>query len=151
MWALGCTGTLFALRHVTLNLVAVVIEMITGSPPLEHFGRARALYFVGSQMTAGHKIPQKFNASEELEDFLEKTMKIQPEQRWSPEELLQHPWISSWRLHGDEAALKCGDTNGQIGYNLLCRCWRSPTHKSWWSCMLKPSISQHLLGAYRFI
>ncbi|CAH2069513.1 unnamed protein product [Thlaspi arvense] len=78
VWSLGCT----------------IIEMITGKPPWIDDG-AETLRTIGFP----DELP-KFPArlSETGRDFLEKCLRRDPSERWSCDQLLQHPFLSSSAL-----------------------------------------------------
>ncbi|KAK6927109.1 Protein kinase domain [Dillenia turbinata] len=75
VWSLGCT----------------VIEMVTGKPAWEDNG-ADALLKIGFSNELP-KIPIRL--SELGRDFLEKCLRRNPSERWSCDQLLQHPFVSN--------------------------------------------------------
>ncbi|KVI03673.1 Pleckstrin homology-like domain-containing protein [Cynara cardunculus var. scolymus] len=75
IWSLGCT----------------VIEMVTGKPAWEDRG-IDTLCQIGYSDELP-KLPAHF--SDELRDFLHKCLRRNPSERWSSDQLLQHPFLSS--------------------------------------------------------
>ncbi|XP_031489629.2 mitogen-activated protein kinase kinase kinase 18-like, partial [Nymphaea colorata] len=77
VWALGCT----------------VVEMATGRPPWagDVTDPVSALYRIGCT-DAVPETPE--NLSEEGQDFLRKCFSRNPSERWTAEQLLQHPFVS---------------------------------------------------------
>lgn len=75
VWALGCT----------------VIEMATGRPPwLDFTHPASALY----RIAFSSDVPEFSNfLSEEGKDFLGKCLRREPEERWTTDQLLKHPFL----------------------------------------------------------
>lgn len=77
VWGVGC----------------VVIEMATGlSPWPEQSNPVSALYKIGF---SGERPVFPGWLSEEGQDFLDKCLRVDPIERWSAEELLQHPFLVS--------------------------------------------------------
>ncbi|KAJ4725555.1 Mitogen-activated protein kinase kinase kinase [Melia azedarach] len=75
VWSLGCT----------------IIEMVTGKPAWEDFG-AHTLTRIG----LSNELPRFPTQLSELgRDFLEKCLRRQPSERWSCDQLLQHPFLQS--------------------------------------------------------
>lgn len=73
VWSLGCT----------------VIEMITGKPPWEDRGVDTL-----SRIGFSGELPEfPIGLSELGSDFLEKCLRREPRQRWSCDQLLQHPFL----------------------------------------------------------
>ncbi|XP_031489628.2 mitogen-activated protein kinase kinase kinase 18-like [Nymphaea colorata] len=77
VWALGCT----------------VVEMATGRPPWagDVTDPVSALYRIGCT-NAVPEVPE--NLSEEGQDFLGKCFCRNPSERWTADQLLQHPFVS---------------------------------------------------------
>ncbi|KAK1549956.1 hypothetical protein Q3G72_011192 [Acer saccharum] len=78
IWSLGC----------------LVIEMATGIPPWNGLNVSNPMAAV-LKIACGNEKPQlPTGFSQEGLDFLEKCLERNPEQRWTAEELLNHPYIS---------------------------------------------------------
>ncbi|KAK7276016.1 hypothetical protein RIF29_17147 [Crotalaria pallida] len=74
VWSLGCT----------------VIEMVTGKPPWEDRGVDTL-----SRIGFSGEVPEfPIGLSELGRDFLEKCLRREPKQRWSCDQLLQHPFLA---------------------------------------------------------
>ncbi|GMM48725.1 mitogen-activated protein kinase kinase kinase [Pichia kluyveri] len=80
IWSLGCC----------------VLEMSTGRRPWSNLDNEFAVMY---HIAAGHLplLPNNNELSEQGQDFLKKCLTINPENRASAVELLQHPWIQSIR------------------------------------------------------
>ncbi|XWS29034.1 hypothetical protein CRYUN_Cryun25bG0122000 [Craigia yunnanensis] len=75
VWSLGCT----------------VIEMVTGKPAWEDRG-----FISLSQIANSGELPELPTQLSELgKDFVEKCLRRDPNQRWSCDQLLQHPFVAS--------------------------------------------------------
>jgi serine/threonine protein kinase len=89
VWSLGCT----------------IIEMVTGKPAWEDRG-ADSLSLIGFSNEVP-ELPSKLCVLGQ--DFLMKCLKREPNQRWSCDQLLQHPFLASVNsdLLGDELSPRC--------------------------------------------
>ncbi|XP_077646915.1 serine/threonine-protein kinase PAK 3-like [Lonchura striata] len=71
----------------------VTIEMVEGEPPYFKETRAMARALIRHNGTPQLQEPRRLSAL--LRDFLECSLEPDEEQRWSAQELLQHPFLSS--------------------------------------------------------
>ena len=77
IWSLGCT----------------VIEMITGSHPWKKNSSQDKLNWF--QISVGNQLPEFPSKLSKLgRDFLDKCLRRNPEERWTAEQLLQHPFLA---------------------------------------------------------
>ncbi|KAJ3677259.1 hypothetical protein LUZ60_002983 [Juncus effusus] len=90
-WALGCT----------------VLEMATGKAPWSDVIKDQevmsAIYRIGFCSESMLEIPNWL--SEEAKDFLKKCLKRDPNERWTAEMLLGHPFVSSKRDGDDSSSI----------------------------------------------
>ncbi|KAF3936761.1 PAK-2p27 [Dactylella cylindrospora] len=75
------------------SLGIMTIEMIEGEPPYLNEAPLRALYLIATIGTPKLKDPDEISA--EMKDFLQSALTVDPEQRSSSSELLQHPFMAS--------------------------------------------------------
>ncbi|KAJ6409325.1 hypothetical protein OIU84_008922, partial [Salix udensis] len=89
VWSLGCT----------------IIEMITGKPAWEDHG-ADSLSRIGFSNELP-ELPRQLSVVGQ--DFLKKCLKREPSQRWSCDQLLEHPFLASVSpdLLGNELSPRC--------------------------------------------
>ncbi|KAI0492254.1 hypothetical protein KFK09_026523 [Dendrobium nobile] len=102
VWAFGCT----------------VIEMVTGQPPwpdvADPAGGIRRIGFSGDAPA----IPAWF--SDEAKDFVANCLRINPEERWTAEQLLRHPFVDTSR-----SASNCGSFRVSPKSTLDLSLWES--------------------------
>ena len=67
----------------------LVVEMLTGEHPWAQLTQMQAIFKIGSSATP--TIPS--DITDDAQDFLKQTFKIDHEARPGAPELLQHPWI----------------------------------------------------------
>ncbi|XP_068855762.1 serine/threonine-protein kinase PAK 3-like [Aphelocoma coerulescens] len=75
------------------SLGIVTIEMVEGEPPYFEHTAAMARCLIRQNGTPQLQEPRRLSAL--LRDFLECSLEPDEEQRWSAQELLQHPFLSS--------------------------------------------------------
>ncbi|CEI89533.1 Putative STE/STE11 protein kinase [Rhizopus microsporus] len=76
-------------KHLNRSLGCTVLEMLTGTHPWMHLTSLAALYAIGN-----HKSPEiPSNISSEAKDFLEQCFRINPEDRPTAKQLLEHPFV----------------------------------------------------------
>ena len=85
----------------------LTIEMIDGEPPYLHETPLRALYLIAANGKPSVKEDSKERLSNDLKDFLDKCLEVEPELRAETKDLLKHPFISKAKpLSSLEANIK---------------------------------------------
>lgn len=74
------------------SLGITLLELAHGEPPLADISPMKALFQIPYRPPPTLKEPGKW--SNNFADFLSKCLQINPAQRWSYEQLLNHPWLS---------------------------------------------------------
>ena len=80
IWSLGCVGA----------------ELYEGNPPYREMGMMKALFKIAAIGWTGLRSPDK--AMPEFVDFLDKCFIYDPKERWSAEQLLEHPFMKQAEL-----------------------------------------------------
>ncbi|KAM9957549.1 hypothetical protein ACTFIR_009656 [Dictyostelium discoideum] len=75
------------------SLGIVAIELADGEPPLSEVNPMRAMYMIGRRPPPTFKDPKKW--SPEFVSFVDKCLTKDINERWSPSQLLDHPFIKS--------------------------------------------------------
>ena len=75
IWAVGITA----------------VEMAEGSPPYSEYMPTKAMIDIVTRGFPGYRHPELH--SDELKDFIDKCVKVNPEQRWTADQLLEHPFL----------------------------------------------------------
>ncbi|WOL01643.1 mitogen-activated protein kinase kinase kinase A-like [Canna indica] len=83
VWALGCT----------------IIEMATGRPPWPHVSDAVGALHRIAFSTDVPELPSWI--SKEGKDFLSRCLRRDPKERWTAEQLLQHPFLASFSANSE--------------------------------------------------
>lgn len=76
VWSVGCC----------------VIQMLTGKPPFHQYDNPYTVMFQVSKGNIEDQIPANFPP--EAADFVRKCTALQPGDRWTCQQLLEHPWIA---------------------------------------------------------
>lgn len=98
VWSVGC----------------IVIEMLTGVPPWSTL--TKSIREVFEFITSGKIPPYPKNISANCKDFLDKTLRVNPHERPSIDELLQHPFFKE-PLNEDSLAQTLNDNDPLMGAN----------------------------------
>ncbi|KAN0052971.1 hypothetical protein ACTA71_012452 [Dictyostelium dimigraforme] len=75
------------------SLGIVAIELADGEPPLSDVNPMRAMYMIGRRPPPTFKDPKKW--SPEFVSFVDKCLTKDINERWSPSQLLEHPFIKN--------------------------------------------------------
>ncbi|KAN0026131.1 hypothetical protein ACTFIV_007113 [Dictyostelium citrinum] len=75
------------------SLGIVAIELADGEPPLSDVNPMRAMYMIGRRPPPTFKDPKKW--SPEFISFVDKCLTKDINERWSPSQLLEHPFIKN--------------------------------------------------------
>ena len=70
----------------------VAVELSEGSPPYTELTPARAMVEIATRGFPGFRWPE--NHSPEFIDFVMRCVEVSPEERWTPDQLLEHPFVA---------------------------------------------------------
>ncbi|KAH6565910.1 hypothetical protein BASA62_006993 [Batrachochytrium salamandrivorans] len=73
------------------SLGIMAIEMLEGEPPYLNENPLRALYLIATNGTP--KLQDPSSVGSDFLDFLDKSLQVDVEKRWTTDELLQHPFM----------------------------------------------------------
>jgi hypothetical protein len=88
------------------SLGLTVIALRTGANPLAEEAANGGYFSCLHALTHGWQYDLGPDCSQHMHDFVQRCLQVEPDQRWTAEQLLQHPWILEGQQRDSQALLQ---------------------------------------------